>query len=237
MIAIRRRTALKMPPDGPLTDQQVLDLEEWIRMGAPDPRPDEKPLPAPYDFENAKKFWSFQPVKDPAPPQVTEAAWSQTPIDRFVKAKLDEKKLTPAIKSAFNLPLMTRFAVGPSWSNATPAEQQQLISAFSDFSVATYASRFTSYDGEQFKVVDEKPTSDGVIVETQLQPKDGDTVSLNYLMRKDEKGAWRICDVFLDGTISELATRRSEFGAIVQHDGIEALVNSLGEKSKQMGPS
>lgn len=94
--AIRRRTNLKMPPDGPLTDQQVLDFEEWIKMGAPDPRPAEKPLPAPYDFEKAKKFWSFQPVKDPAPPVVAGAAWNQTPIDRFVKAKLDEKKLTPA---------------------------------------------------------------------------------------------------------------------------------------------
>jgi hypothetical protein len=95
-IAIQRRTNLKMPPDGPLTDQQVLDFEEWIKMGAPDPRPAEKPLPAPYDFEKAKKFWSFQPVRDPAPPHVTETAWNQTPVDRFVKAKLDEKKLTPA---------------------------------------------------------------------------------------------------------------------------------------------
>jgi hypothetical protein len=95
-VAIQRRTNLKMPPDGPLTDQQVLDFEEWIKMGAPDPRPAEKPLPAPYDFEKAKKFWSFQPVNDPAPPRVVDAPWNQTPIDRFVKAKLDEKKLTPA---------------------------------------------------------------------------------------------------------------------------------------------
>src|SRR5580698_3080671 len=58
-----------------------------------------------------------------------------------------EKKLAPAIKSAFNLPLMTRFAVGPGWSDATPSEQKQLVSAFTDFSIATYASRFASYDG------------------------------------------------------------------------------------------
>jgi phospholipid transport system substrate-binding protein len=149
-----------------------------------------------------------------------------------------EKKLEPAIKGAFNLPLMTRFAVGPVWANATPDEQKQLISAFSDFSVANYASRFTSYDGEQFAVTGEKPTADGgTIVETTLKPKDSDAVTLNYLMRKDDRGVWRIVDVFLNGTISELATRRSEFGAIARRDGINALVNSLGEKSKQMGPS
>ncbi len=81
------------------------------------------------------------------------------------------KKLDPAVRNAFNLPLMTRFAVGLGWSNASPAEQQQLISAFSDFSVATYASQFKNWDGETFQVVDEKPSTDGVLVETKLTPK------------------------------------------------------------------
>jgi len=147
------------------------------------------------------------------------------------------KKLEPAVKSAFDLPVMTRVAVGPNWSKATPDEQGQLTEAFSNFSVANYASRFAKYDGEQFDVVDEKPTTGGLIVETKLTPKEGDPVVLSYLMRTDEKGAWRIVDVFLDGSISELATRRAEFNSIATRDGIPALVNSLGEKSKQMGPS
>lgn len=147
------------------------------------------------------------------------------------------KKLEPAIKNAFNLPLMTRFAVGLSWSNATSEEQQQLVSAFSDFSVATYASQFKSWDGESFEIQNEKPSTEGVIVETQLKQKSGDPVTLNYLMRKDDQGKWRIVDVFLDGAISELAARRSEFSSIVRRDGINALVNSLGTKAKQMGPS
>jgi phospholipid transport system substrate-binding protein len=149
------------------------------------------------------------------------------------------KKLEPAIRTAFNLPLMTRFSVGPVWIKATPDQQQQLTSAFSDFSVATYASRFTKFDGEQFEVLGEKAASGGgEIVETKLTPGDGGApVELNYLMRKDDRGNWRIVDVFMNGTISELATRRSEFSSIVNRDGIPALVNELGEKSKQMGPS
>jgi phospholipid transport system substrate-binding protein len=150
-----------------------------------------------------------------------------------------EKKLAPAVKSAFNLPLMTRFAVGPVWIKATPSEQQQLIRAFSDFSVATYANQFTKYDGEQFDVLGQKPASGGgVIVDTKLTPGDGSApVTLDYLMKQDDRGAWRIVDVFLDGSISQLATRRSEFTSIVERDGIPALVNQLGDKAKQMGPS
>jgi len=149
------------------------------------------------------------------------------------------KKLEPAIKTSFNLPLMTRFAVGPVWMKASADEQKQLVSAFSDFSVATYASRFAKFGGEKFEVIDQKPaTGGGVIVETKLTPGDStDPVALNYLMRQDDKGTWRIVDVFLDGSISELATRRSEFTSIVNRDGIGALVNQLGEKSRELGPS
>ena len=76
-----------------------------------------------------------------------------------------------------------------------------------------------------------------MIVETSLTPKDGDAIALNYLLRPDDSGQYRITDVFLNGTISEMATRRAEFSGIARRDGIEALVNSLGEKSREMGPS
>jgi len=148
------------------------------------------------------------------------------------------KKLAPAIQASFNLPLMTRVAVGPTWLKANADEQKQLISAFSDFSVANYASQFSGYDGERFSVIGEKPAAGGgTIVETKLQPKGADAVALNYLMKQDDQGHWRIVDVFLDGAVSELATRRAEFSSIVEHDGIPALVNQLDSKSKQMGPS
>lgn len=147
------------------------------------------------------------------------------------------KTLEPTVKAAFNLPLMTRYAVGLVWSRATAEEQKQLTSAFSDFTIANYASRFMRDNGERFDVIDEKPTDAGIIVETKLTPKDGEAVALNYLVRLDEKGNYRIIDVLLDGTISELALRRSEFSAIANRDGVAALVNSLGDKAKQMGPS
>ena len=147
------------------------------------------------------------------------------------------KKLQPIINAAYNMPLMTRLAVGPSWADTSPDEQQQLITAFSDFSTANYASRFGTFDDKSFSVTGEKPAGDGVMVQSTLSPQDHDPVAINYLLKKDESGSYRIVDVFLDGSISELATRRSEFGAIVKREGVTALVNTLSAKSKQMGPS
>ncbi len=94
LAAIKREGKLKMPPGEALAPEVVADFEAWIKMGAPDPRAEVLP-PPPYDFEEARKFWSFQPVKDPVPPKVGDLAWSKNEIDRFIKAKLDEKKLAP----------------------------------------------------------------------------------------------------------------------------------------------
>ena len=198
-------------------------------------------------------IFSYAPLamaeNNPAPTPAAEAAAASV-VKKFYSQLTDVmkqgdqlgfsgrfKKLKPVVTGAYDLPLMTRLSVGLVWSKATADEQQQLISAFSDFSVANYASQFVRYDGEQFTITDEKATNDGVIVETKLQTKTGKNIALNYLMHQDDKGNWRIVDVLLDGSISELATRRSEFSSIANHDGIPALVNSLGEKSKQMGPS
>jgi len=69
-------------------------------MGAPDPR-DQKAaaLPPPYDFEKARQHWSYRPVQDPAPPAISDPLWNKTDIDRFIKARLDEKRLTPVPRS------------------------------------------------------------------------------------------------------------------------------------------
>src|SRR5262249_6140593 len=62
------------------------------------------------------------------------------------------ERLSPAIRSAFDLPLMTRLMVGPQWATLTTDQQRQLVAAFSDFSIAVYASRFDDYSGERFQV-------------------------------------------------------------------------------------
>jgi len=147
------------------------------------------------------------------------------------------EKLDPAIHRAFNLPLMTRLSVGPDWQKLSPEEQKSLIAAFSDLSVSTYAARFDDYSGEHFEVdPSPAPSSGGVIVNTKLVQSIGEPVQLNYLMRDGDAG-WQILDVFLNGTISELATRRSEFSSVLRRDGAQALVQLIQNRAADLKKS
>ncbi len=147
------------------------------------------------------------------------------------------EKLDPAIRKAFNLPLMTQLSVGTDWQKLSPEEQKSLIAAFSDFSVSTYAARFDGYSGEHFDVdSNPAPTAGGVIVNTKLVKASGEPVQLNYLLR-DGGAGWQIVDVFLEGTISELATRRSEFSSVLRRDGAEGLVRLIQSRADDLKKS
>ena len=97
--AIRYSDAkLQMPLGGKLPDPVIKDFEQWIRMGAPGPRQSAANSAgtwASYNFGEARKFWSFQPVKDPTPPTIKNRVWVRTPIDRFILAALEKKGLKP----------------------------------------------------------------------------------------------------------------------------------------------
>lgn len=141
-------------------------------------------------------------------------------------------QLQPAILRAFNLPLMTRIAVGPDWAQFTPDQQQRLVAAFTRYTVATYANRFDAYSGERFQVAPEPLANpNGMLVETRLVPADGSAVSLDYLMRQGAGGQWQVIDVYLNGTISELATRRAEFAAVLSRQGADGLVRVLDQRA------
>jgi phospholipid transport system substrate-binding protein len=143
-------------------------------------------------------------------------------------------QLAPAIRLSFNFPLMTRLMVGLQWANLTPEQQQRLVAAFSDFSIAIYASRFDDYSGEHFEVdPNPTPTVGGVVVHSKLVKSDGEPVELDYLMH-EANNVWQIVDVYLSGTVSELATRRSEFSSVMRNGGAEALVDLLQKKAAEL---
>ena len=143
-------------------------------------------------------------------------------------------RLAPVVDRVFDVPSMTRLAIGPSWATLTPAQQQQLTEAFRHYITATYADRFDSFSGQQLQVTGERPYNADVIVQTRIVKSDGETTALDYLMRQNQ-GSWQISDVYLDGTISQVAIQRSEFHSILQRDGIDGLVNALNRKVDLLG--
>jgi len=144
--------------------------------------------------------------------------------------------LEPIVRQIFDVSYMTRIAVGSGWSTLSTEQQTQLTDAFRRFITATYARRFDGYSGEKFVTDGAKPMGDQALVATRLIKSDGEPVVLNYLTRQDEAqdGHWQVIDIYLTGTISELATRRSEFAAVFRRSGYDGLLQALQQKVSQI---
>lgn len=191
------------------------------------------------------------PLPEPAPPVVHQPPGAldeaRQVVERFhttlvnVMKDADElgfegrfKWLEPAVKETFNIPFMAEITSGIYWNRSSEEERQKFTQAFADMSTATYAARFRNYAGEAFDVKgaqEEGRTS--IVVRTEIVDSDGGTTQLNYLLRKFG-GAWQVVDIYFNGSISELAVRKSDYANILKKGGMDALTSALNAKVAEM---
>lgn len=144
------------------------------------------------------------------------------------------RTLRPVVETGFGLARMARFAVGSGWSKMSEVQRAAYVKAFSDLTVATYANRFDGYSGESFATLGTQPGPQGtLLVNTELRRPDDTPIALTYVIFGEGEDA-RIVDIYLDGSISELARQRSEYQSVMRNSGAEALISGLDAKAKSL---
>ncbi len=173
-------------------------------------------------------------VSDPAGVQIDAFNRGLTEVMKTPAASGRFDKMRALLERCFDLPTMTRFAVGEPWAAYSEADRALLVQAFSRMTAATYAHNFSGYSGERF-TLDPKIETRGPdkLVRTQLIAGDSAPVSLTYRMRQ-AGGTWKVIDVYYNGSISSLVGQRSEFSSLIKSGGPQALVRSLDRKTDQL---
>ncbi len=139
-------------------------------------------------------------------------------------------RLEPVLNETYDTPFMAEKSVGRHWKQASAADQAKLVATFSRFMVANYAGRFDGYSGQTFEIVGEEPSAqETVLVRTRLVDPQGEVVQLNYRLRQ-ANSSWKIIDVYLNGTVSELALRRSEYASLIKREGWSAVIAALDQR-------
>jgi phospholipid transport system substrate-binding protein len=104
------------------------------------------------------------------------------------------EKLEPVLVEAYDFAEMTRVTTGRYWRKFTDDQKQQVVEAFHDLSIATYAARFDGFGGERFEILGEAGAAGNLRVNNQIVVASGRPVRIDYLLRQDN-GQWRIVDV------------------------------------------
>ncbi len=139
--AIRYKdTDLEMPPEkdgGKLPDSVIADFEQWVKMGAPDPRDGKASLARrTMDIEKGRSHWAFQPPNKSQPPTVSHESWVRNDIDRFVLAELEKRGLKP-VGDADKRTLIRRVHFDLTGLPPTPEEVEAFVNDASPDAFAT----------------------------------------------------------------------------------------------------
>lgn len=140
------------------------------------------------------------------------------------------ERLRHAIAVSFDLDFMAEKSLGRRWKELSEEDRRRWREAFTELVAATYAGRFHGYRGQHFETrAEEAGPHETALVATRLVDPKGDDVDITYRLRRAD-GGWRVCDVYLEGTVSELALRRSEFASVLDRQGVDALFAAVRKK-------
>jgi len=143
-----------------------------------------------------------------------------------------ESKLRPVIAAVYDMPAVTKTTLGVAANKLSPEDLEKLSDAYGRFSVATYADQFAKFGGEHFEVGESHPGAQPgtFVVPTVIVGGDGSRTEIDYVMH-EANGGWAILDVLFNGSISQVAVRRSEFVPLFRQNGLQGMVDVLDHKT------
>lgn len=137
------------------------------------------------------------------------------------------------LAQSFDLRFIGRFVLGKHWRSATADQKNDYLGLFSKYILQTYSSRFGGYSGQSLTVVGARQASEkDIVVQTQIDRPSGSPILAEWRVRaKGEQ--YRIIDIAVEG-VSMAVTQRSEFGAVVQRNGIPGLLALLRARTTKI---
>lgn len=144
------------------------------------------------------------------------------------------ERLAPAIDATFHVSESAELVSTPHWRKVDDSTRHRLTEAFRHLSISTLATRFDGYDGQEFVILDEKDGPRGTrIVRTEIVDADLTKRSVGYIL-KDVGGQWGIIDIVVDGGISELSVRRTEYRDVLRNNGIDGMIDAMNTKGDDL---
>lgn len=136
------------------------------------------------------------------------------------------------IKKTYDTEKMGKMIVGKKWKKQDKPSKDQFIKVFEEYIASNYLRKFSKMKKLEFKILNTEKIGDRYkLTKVNLLINTKDELSISYLMHLN-KDEWRIFDVLIDGSISEVATKKSEFSETINKYGLKKLTSILKKKNE-----
>ena len=247
----KNKIVTKQPPE-----ISVEKLEDITNQGAKDFQFEEIPLTQSNDLNKEKKTKQLKASKKKSDGNVEKkiekkidkkiieqstAKENDTPLNAVRKLHEGLKKIKSKdfknyneiislVQNTYDTEQMLLKVIGKVWRSSPDNKKRIMIDVFEEYIAKNYIKRFAKIDETKFEILKEKKISNFIMVKSKLVLKQED-ISINYLLN-NKNGNWKIFDILLAGSVSEIATKKSEFNRFIKDGDINPLINALKEKNK-----
>ena len=149
------------------------------------------------------------------------------------KNNSDFKNVLNLIDHTYDSEKMLKLIIGADWKKLESEKKKELIIAFKKYISQNYLKRFSKIKEVSFENEEKEKISSGLfLIKSNLVIKK-ENISIDYLLSFN-KNSWKIFDVLLDGSISEIATKKSEFRTFIKEKKIDSLIDALEKFNSQI---
>jgi len=150
--------------------------------------------------------------------------------DQSISVQERRNRFRHIMDDGFDMKAITRYVVGRYWRQASPPQQQELLSLARDYVVQLYADRFKDYSGVKVNISGERKEEGWTIVQTVIdQPAGKPQVRLDWRVEASG-GKPAVTDMIIEG-VSMVTTQRSEFASVIRQNGVDGLINLLKQRT------
>jgi len=184
-----------------------------------------------------------------ARPSIAAADVQAGPASEFMRAVSDDSirilrstnltkeerdaRFRALLEERFDMPFISRFALGRYWQTATMQQREAYTSTFTEYVLQIYSARLRDYAGETLRVISERQAGErDIVVNTRIERPSREPLEAQWRVR-DVDGSLRIIDVVLAG-VSMIVTQRDEFAAIVQRQNVDGLISAMRARAEEL---
>ena len=155
-------------------------------------------------------------------------------LKQIVSSNIDNKKIQSVISNTYNTERMLALIIGEVWKKSISKDRMALKKVFEEYIAKNYILRFRGIKSLEFgKLEINQAGKNYRMAKTKLILNSKDIVPLNYLLDQTNN-SWKIFDVLIDGSISEIATKKSEFKSFTNQDDLKPLLEALQKKNSTL---
>ena len=142
------------------------------------------------------------------------------------------EKIVGELNEIMDFQLAAYLSLGKHWKKISKTQKKEFVETFQQYINNYIVEKIDLYTNQTIDIGDSKIVKKG---RAELEIgilSGGETLQVNFKLRKNKKKEWRVYDVDIEG-VSLITTFRSQFSGVLKKSSFEELLEKLKNPTKQ----